>query len=117
MVKSFNPNEIEFEVYTDKTSLFVISEMHYPPGWHIFVDDQQVQKIYKTDHALQSVILPEGHHKVQAIFEPESYQHYVNLSYASAGILYLIITFSLVMMNKEKILKRLKANPDPSAEK
>jgi hypothetical protein len=116
LVKSFNPNELEFEVYTDKKALFVISEMHYPPGWKIFVDDQPVQQIYKTDHALQSIIMPEGKHKVNVRFEPESYHYYVKMSYASAGILYLIVIFSLVMMTKEKVFGRQKGHSDPSAE-
>jgi hypothetical protein len=103
VVKYFDPNKIEFEVFTDKKALFVISEMHYPPGWKIVVDNQPVDKIYKTDHALQSIIISEGLHQVQLRFEPDSYTFYVKISYASAGILYLIVILSLIMIAKEKV--------------
>ena len=116
VVKSFNPNKIEFEVYTDKKALFVISEMGYPPGWKIMIDNQAVDKIYKTDHALQSIIVPEGKHQVQLHFEPDSYTFYVKMSYASAGILYIIVILSLIMMVKEKIPGLLKKNSVVSSE-
>ncbi|MCK4754468.1 MAG: hypothetical protein KAS58_04500, partial [Calditrichia bacterium] len=116
VVKTFNPNEIKFEVYTDTKTLFVISEMYYPPGWKITVDNNPVDKIYKTNHALQSIIMPEGKHIVHARFEPDSYSYYIKMSYASAGILYIIMILSLIMMYKEKVLGILKKNPDTSSE-
>jgi hypothetical protein len=114
-VKSFSPNEIEFDIYTDKKALFVISEMDYPPGWKINVDNQPVEKIYKTDHALQSIIVPEGHHNVKMLFKPDSYNYYVKISYASAGILYIIVILSLIMMYKDKLVGYFKKNPDISS--
>ena len=116
VVKSFNPNEIEFEVYTDKKTLFVISEMDYPPGWKITVDNQAVDKIYKTDHALQSIIISEGQHQIQVRFEPDSFTLYVNMSYASAGILYIIVILSLIMMYKEKVTGLLIKKSNTSSE-
>jgi len=116
LVKSFSPNEINFEVYTDKKSLFVISEMYYPPGWKITVDDQPIDKIYKTNHALQSIVIPEGKHIVRLSFDPDSYNYYVNISYASAGILYIVVIFSLIMMFREKIPGLHKRQSDSSSE-
>ena len=101
-VLSFNPNKIEFEAYTDQRSLFVISEMDYPPGWKINIDNRPVDKIYRTDHALQSVIVPEGQHKIQMLFEPDSYYFYIKLSYTAAGILYVIVLISLITRYKER---------------
>jgi hypothetical protein len=115
IVKSFNPNEIEFDVYTDKRALFVISEMHYPPGWKITIDNQPVDRIYKTDHALQSIIIPEGQHKIQVRFEPDSYNFYVKMSSVSAGILYFIMIFSLIMMYKDKLVGFFIKNSDTSS--
>jgi hypothetical protein len=108
IVKSFSPNRIEFDVYTDKRALFIMSEMDYPPGWKININDKPVEKIYKTDHALQSIIVPEGRHKVLMLFAPESYHFYIKMSYASAGILYIIVILSLIMMFKERVFERVK---------
>ena len=89
--------------------------MDYPPGWKIYIDDQPVEKIYKTDHALQSIIVPDGQHKVLMIFRPESYHLYIKMSYASAGILYIIVILSLVMMYKDKVLGLRKGHSNTSS--
>jgi uncharacterized membrane protein YfhO len=94
-VTRFEPNRTEFEVYTDKTSLFVISELFYPPGWHIYLDDEEVRDIYKTHHAIQSIIVPPGNHTVRLHFAPESFEQNLNLAYMSVGIIYLTILIAL----------------------
>jgi len=116
IVKSFNPNEILFDIFTDKKALFVMSEVYYPPGWKILLDNHPVEKIYKTDHAIQSIVVPAGNHTVDLRFEPDSFKLNVRISYASAGILYVIVILSLIMMYKDKIVGRLKNIPDASSE-
>lgn len=101
---SFTPNEEVYKVYTDQTSLFVISELFYPPGWKIFIDDSEVDKIYKTDHAIQSIIVPEGKHEIVVVFEPDSYYNNIKIAYASVGSLYFIILISLLLDYRKKYL-------------
>jgi len=96
LLTSFSPNRLEFDVYTDKQALLVLSEIHYPPGWKIFIDEQQVEKIYKTDHAIQSVVVPAGEHKVEMRFEPNSYFWNIKIASLSSGLLYVIILLSLI---------------------
>ena len=95
-VIKFNPNQLHFQVYTNKQSLFVISELYYPPGWKILLEGEPVSKIYKTNHAIQSVIIPAGEHKVEVNFEPESYENNVLYAAGSQGLLFLVIISSLV---------------------
>lgn len=93
---SFSPNRVSFEVFTDKQALLVLSEVYYPPGWKVLIDDQPVTKIFKTDHAIQSVVVPAGVHLIEMRFEPDSYFRYVKIASISASILYLIILISLI---------------------
>jgi len=102
LVKEFTPNKVVMDVYTDKTSLFVISELYYPPGWKILLDNNEVNKIYKTNHALMSIVVPEGNHKVELRFEPASYYKNITVSYASLGIIYIVIIFSVVQWFRKK---------------
>lgn len=97
-VTLFNPNQTHFDVYTDKQSLFVISELFYPPGWKIYLDGKQVDKVYKTDHAVQSIIVPAGEHKIEANFDPDSFSNDIQLATGSLGIIYLVILSSLVKL-------------------
>ena len=107
-VVSFNPNEISFKAFSDKQALFVISEMYYPPGWKAYIDDEAVTKIYKTNHAIQSIIFPAGEHEVALRFEPDSYYNNIRISYASTGILYITILLSLLYTYKGKLSDLLK---------
>lgn len=95
-VTKFNPNQLHFNVYTDKQSLFVISELHYPPGWNILLDGKPVSKIYKTDHAIQSIIVPAGEHKVEVNFEPESYARNVQYAAGSLSLIFIVIAGSFI---------------------
>ncbi len=111
-IREFTPNEITFDVYTDKSALFVISELYYPPGWKIFIDDQEVDHIYKTDHAIQSVVVPAGAHEVQMRFHPDSYYQNVRIARASLTIIYLTIVASLIVQYRTRIrewLQKVKA--------
>ncbi len=101
-VIEFTPNKIVFDIFTDKQSLFVISELYYPPGWKIFIDGENIDKIYKTDHALMSIIVPKGKHEIVLAFEPDSYYNNIKLSYASLLIIYISIVFSLVQFFRNK---------------
>lgn len=101
-VKEFTPNKIVFDIYTNKQSLFVISDLYYPPGWKISLDGNDVDKIYKTDHALMSIIIPAGQHEIILRFEPDSYFSNIRLSYASLGIIYLVIVLSLVQWYRKR---------------
>ncbi len=101
-VKDFNPNKLSLDVFTDKTSLLVLSELFYPPGWKIYIDNKQVEKIYKTDHAVMSVVVPEGKHKVDVICHPDSFFFYRNVSWASVGVIYLLIAGSILLGFRKK---------------
>ncbi|MEJ2546135.1 MAG: hypothetical protein P8Y99_18890, partial [Calditrichaceae bacterium] len=103
----FTPNLSKFEVYTDKQALFVISEVDYPPGWKYYLDGTLKDDIYKTDHAIQSVVVPEGKHTVELRFEPDSFTQDLRLSYASVSIIYILIIISLIIENRNKILSMI----------
>jgi hypothetical protein len=103
-VTHFNPNNVGFNVFTNTKSLFVISEVHYPPGWKIYMDGQQVDKVYRTNHAVQSIIIPAGEHKIDLRFEPDSYYNDIRMACFSLGILYIVIAISLIINYKEKLV-------------
>ncbi len=98
---AFSPNRVDFDVYTDKQALLVLSEVYYPPGWKIFIDDSQTEAVYKTDHAIQSIVVPAGRHKVSLRFEPDSYFKDIRIATISTWLLYIIIVLSLLQMYRK----------------
>ncbi len=92
-VIEFTPDRIRMEVYTDKTSLLVISEIDYPPGWKAILDGSRELTLYKTSHLVQSVIIPAGEHSLELNFHPDSYYAGVTISVTSIVLLYILIAF------------------------
>jgi uncharacterized membrane protein YfhO len=76
--------------------------MYYPPGWQIYIDEKPVENIYKTDHAIQSIVVPHGEHKVSLRFEPESYVKNVSYAMGSLSLVYLVIIGSLIQIFLKK---------------
>lgn len=108
MLSHFDLNRSVYDVYTDKSTLFVISELYYPPGWKIMVDDTEIEKIYKTNHAIQSIIVPEGNHKIEIRFEPDSYFSNIRVATVSSITIYLIIVSVLLFAHRETILNKIR---------
>jgi hypothetical protein len=98
----FSPNASGYEVFTSQTALFNIAECFYPPGWKIYIDQQAVEKIYRTDHAVQSIIMPAGSHRIDLRFEPDSY--YRNVRYAWLA---LILIYGTIAIPGIKFLRNL----------
>lgn len=87
------PEQVSLNVYTDRTALLVLSEMYYPPGWTATLDGKQKLKIFKTNHLLRSVIVPQGKHTVKFNFHPKSYYAGLRISLVSLLVTYLLILF------------------------
>jgi len=105
-VTGFNPNQVKIDVYSDKNALFTISELYYPPGWKIYLDDEPVDKIYKSHHAIQSIVVPEGKHRIRMDFAPDSYSRNVAYARASLIIIYLILLAGLGQIVYQKFYRK-----------
>ncbi len=71
-MEAYSPHEIVWNVETDAPRLLVASEIYYPAGWKAFVDDEETP-IYRADHFLRAVPVPEGRHRVVMRFAPGSH--------------------------------------------
>jgi len=71
-IVSFASNSITLEAKTSHTCLLVLSETFYPLGWLAYVDGQETE-IYRTNHILRAIVLPQGEHKITFDFFPTTY--------------------------------------------
>ncbi len=60
---TYKPNSIEIETEAGDAALLVVSETNYP-GWVATVDGRPT-RLYATDFILQSVLVPNGRHRVE----------------------------------------------------
>ena len=66
----YQPNSLEYKTQSKTAQLAVFSEIYYPEGWKMLIDDVEVPYI-KADYLLRAVIVPAGNHTVQMVFAPK----------------------------------------------
>ena len=66
----YQPNELEFKSQSKTPQLAVLSEIYYPKGWKMFIDNKEVPYI-KANYLLRAVHVPAGNHTLKMIFAPE----------------------------------------------
>ncbi len=72
-------HKLAYDVYTDKPSFLVLSEVYYPAGWKAKLDDKEIP-IYPANYVLRGLQIPAGQHKLELVFAPESYTISIRLS-------------------------------------
>ncbi|KQC11055.1 MAG: hypothetical protein APR54_11350 [Candidatus Cloacimonas sp. SDB] len=91
-------NHISYDIFTDKPSLLVVSEIYYPAGWKCYIDEVETE-IFKTDHILRSVFIAEpGTHQVEFRFSPDRFNRLTRIALAGHIILYLVF-FILILLH------------------
>jgi len=99
---SQTPNSLEFNVDTDSTQFFVLSEIYYPKGWNAKLDDKEL-KILQVNHVMRGVEVDPGKHKLTFNFHPQTY--YASLTAVWIGdilIWLLILGGGYLVYKKEK---------------
>lgn len=66
----YQADELEFKTQSKTPQLAILSEIYYPYGWKMFVDNVEVPYI-KADYLLRAVHVPAGNHTIKMIFAPE----------------------------------------------
>lgn len=97
----YQPNELEFKSQSKTPQLAIFSEVYYPHGWKVLVDEKEVPYI-KADYLLRAVHVPAGNHHIRMVFEPEVIEKGKWLSLLSFGLFILLAAFGLFWMNKNK---------------
>ncbi len=66
----YKADALEFRTQSKTPQLAVFSEIYYPHGWKILIDEKEVPYI-KANYLLRAVHIPAGEHTVRMVFEPE----------------------------------------------
>ena len=83
----FDPDEIVWQVETDRARLFVASEVYYPAGWTARVDEAETP-IVQVDGLVRGVAVPAGRHIVTMRFRPESAREGLLVSWIASLLAY-----------------------------
>ena len=101
----YQANELEFKTQSKTPQLAVFSEIYYPKGWKMFVDEKEVPYI-KADYLLRAVYVPAGNHTVKMIFEPEVIAKGKTISLIAFGLFLLLSLVGIYfLIRKKEVLK------------
>ena len=100
---SYTPNELRYHYSVDEAAKAVFSEVYYPGGWTLKVEDSgELLPIVLSDGVLRSAVLPAGEHELVMRFAPDSYRQGQTLSLVCSILTLLLAAGAVAFM----IIKR-----------
>jgi len=95
-------NDMQYESNNTQAGLAVFSEIYYPAGWEVSVDDKPADYI-RANYILRGLLLPAGKHKIRFQFKPQSYYVGNNIMLASgSAIIIMFLIASVITLRKPK---------------
>ena len=67
----YKPNSLTYYTNTTFDRVAVFSEIYYPEGWHIYVDNEEIS-LGRVNYVLRAAIIPAGEHIVTMKFIPSA---------------------------------------------
>lgn len=104
---NYRPHILTYKSNTKANMLAVFSEVYYPKGWNVYIDDKKVDYL-RANYLFRALIVPEGDHKIEFRFEPRSYLqgNRINAMASYLLLVSLLITFLFYLRNYILELKK-----------
>ena len=83
VLKEYSPNRLSYDVSAAARGLAVFSEIYYPAGWKAYIDGEEVP-VLRADYTLRALLIDEGDHEVEFVYDPGSFTLGKNISLASS---------------------------------
>lgn len=99
-ITSYKPNELSYDVKSDKGGVVVFSEIYYP-GWTATVDGKSVE-MGRVNYILRAINVPAGNHKVVLTFRPTTVKVTETIAYVGYALLVLILLLLVYREYKKK---------------
>lgn len=104
-IEMYADEKIMLNVNASGNNFLFLGDTYMPPGWKSYIDGDETE-IYRTNHNFRGIIVPNGKHKVEFIYLPESFviSKYTALALSSSTIIGLIIGFVVIRIRKKNAL-------------
>jgi len=94
------PNEVRYEVTSDKGGLIVFSEIYYP-GWKATVDGQPV-KIGRVNYLLRALKVPAGKHLVVMEYRPTSISVTEAIAFSAIAVIFVLLLLIALRLRRKR---------------
>lgn len=88
-ITSYQPNELTYDVNSDKGGVVVFSEVYYP-GWTATVDGQPVE-MGRVNYILRAINVKPGKHRMVLTFKPATVTTTETIAYIGYSLLVVIL--------------------------
>lgn len=92
-----------YKVNAKKPELAVFSEIYYPKGWQVTIDEKPVH-MFRVNYTLRALPIPAGEHTIVFDFYPQSIEVTDNI--ANTALLTMLIIALLVLYNAYRNYKK-----------
>ena len=97
-----HPTHLLYNFEANEDQLLVFSEMYYPQGWSVTIDDQKA-KIFPVNYVLRGLRVPYGKHTIEFTFDPPVVRLGGSIRLVSLLIFILVISCFGYQRFKKKI--------------
>jgi hypothetical protein len=90
LLEVYEPNRLQYRYTASSEQLCVFSEIYYPKGWKLYVDDAEIPH-FRANYVLRAALLPAGSHSLVFEFHPKAYHAGNKIALASSLLLFLVL--------------------------
>ena len=94
------PNEVRYEVTSDKGGLIVFSEIYYP-GWKATVDGQPVE-IGRVNYLLRALKVSAGKHLVVMEYRPTSISVTEAIAFSAIAVIFVLLLLIALRLRRKR---------------
>ncbi len=71
VLTEYKPNALTYYAKNANDRVAVFSEIYYPEGWHLYVDNKEIE-IGRVNYVLRAAVIPAGEHTLRMEFVPSA---------------------------------------------
>ena len=96
-----HPTKLKYEYEAREEQLLVFSEMYYPHGWSVSIDNQEAS-VFPINYVLRGLRVPSGKHFIEFTFDPPVVRLAGTIRLFTLLVLISIVSFFGYQRFKEK---------------
>lgn len=92
---TYAPNRLTYHAKSSKGGVAVFSEVYFPWGWNVTIDDKPVE-LARVNYVLRALNIPAGDHKIEMYFDPQSIHTTTTVASVAVILIYLALIAGVI---------------------
>jgi hypothetical protein len=96
----YSPRKLTYEANVEKDRFVTFSEIYYPKGWIAKIDGKE-SPIIQTNYVLRGLVVPQGKHTIEFVFDPAVYRNGELISKIASFIMLILLGITIFFAVKK----------------